>query len=43
MDELASPEYVIGPMRILTMSEMSFFHVTSARVPFANLDQVLDP
>ena len=30
-------------MRVLTIREMMFFHVASQPVPFANLDQVLDP
>jgi hypothetical protein len=43
MELEATPEFLIGPMRVLTMREMTFFHVASQPVPFVNLDQVLDP
>jgi len=39
----AAPEFLIGPLRVLTMREMTFFYVVSQPVPFADLDKVLDP
>ena len=43
MDPKATPEFVIGPMRVLTTREMSFFYVANKPTPFANLDRDLDP
>jgi effector-binding domain-containing protein len=41
--EQASPEFVIGQMRVLTMREMTFFYVTNQPTAFANLEGDLDP
>lgn len=41
--EQATSEFVIGPMRVLTQSEMTFFYVTNQPTAFANLDRDLDP
>ena len=43
METHATPQFVIGQMRVLTISEMSFFHVSSQPIPFSDLDKVLDP
>jgi hypothetical protein len=42
MEPQASPEFVIGQMRVLTMSETVFFYVTNQPIPFADLDRDLD-
>jgi effector-binding domain-containing protein len=42
MELQASPEFLIGQMRVLTMREMTFFYVTNQPTPFANLDRDFD-
>ncbi len=43
MEAETTPEFIISPMRILTMPATTFFHVTSSPTAFADLDNVLDP
>jgi hypothetical protein len=42
MQPIASPEYLISSMRVLTMPEMTFFSVACQPTAFANLDRELD-
>src|SRR6266536_1997543 len=42
MDPRATPDFLIGPMRVMTMSEMTFFYVTNRPTAFADLDRDLD-
>jgi effector-binding domain-containing protein len=43
MDLISAPEFLIGQMRVLTMSEMTFFYVTNLPTAFADLEKDLDP
>lgn len=43
MPTYATPEYLITPMRELTLPELTYFHVTTQPTPFAGLDKALDP
>ena len=43
MQSQPTPAFLITPMRVLTMPELTFFFVASQPVAFADLDQVLDP
>jgi hypothetical protein len=43
MDAQTPQDFVISPMRVLTLPEISFFHAASQPVAFSQLDQVLDP
>ena len=43
MEPQATPEFLIGQMRVLTMREMTFFYVTNQPIPFADLDKDFDP
>jgi effector-binding domain-containing protein len=42
MEARATPEFIISQMRVLTMPEMTFFHVTCPPTAFADLDRALD-
>ena len=39
----ATPEFIISPVRVQTLPEITFFYVTSEPIPFADLDKHLDP
>ena len=39
----ATPEFIISPMRVQTLPEITFFYVTSEPIPFSDLDKHLDP
>ncbi len=41
MEPQATPEFVIGQMRVLTMSAQTFFYVVNRPIPFTDLDQDL--
>ncbi|MCL5997712.1 MAG: hypothetical protein M1546_16890 [Chloroflexi bacterium] len=43
MEPQATPDFLIGQMRVLTMREMTFFYVTNQPVPFPDLDKDFDP
>jgi hypothetical protein len=38
-----TPEFIISPMRVETLPEITFFYVTSPPIPFADLDKYLNP
>ena len=42
MEPQATPEFLIGQMRVLTMSEETFFYVANKPTVFADLDKDLD-
>jgi len=42
MDSQATPEFLVGQMRLLTMREITFFYVTNQPTRFENLDRDLD-
>ncbi len=42
MDPQATPEFVIGQMRVLTMGEKTFFYVVNQPILFSDLDKDLD-
>ncbi len=42
MESQATPTFLIGHMRVLTMPEMTFFHVINRPTALANLDRDLD-
>ena len=41
MDTQATPEFIISPMRVQTLPEITFFYITSPPIPFADLDKHL--
>jgi hypothetical protein len=41
MEKQSAQDFMISPMRVLNMPEITFFYVISP--PTANLDEVLDP
>jgi hypothetical protein len=43
MTTQATPEFIISPMRVQTLPEITFFYVTSEPIPFTDLDKHLDP
>lgn len=43
MKSPTTPEFMISPMRVETLPEITFFYVTSLIIPFADLDKHLDP
>ena len=43
MESQAIPEFIISPVRVQTLPEITFFYVTSPPIPFADLDKHLDP
>lgn len=43
MNDQASPEVYISPMRLQTLPENEFFYVSGTPVPLADLDKVFDP
>ncbi len=42
MNNQSQPEFTISPARLMTMPEITFFHVTNQPTAFANLDRDLD-
>jgi len=40
---MATPEFLISQMRLLTAPEMTFFYVTNQPTTFAGLEKDLDP
>jgi effector-binding domain-containing protein len=43
MEPAIGPDFHISPMRLLTLREIVFFHVTNQPTALANLDRDLDP
>jgi effector-binding domain-containing protein len=43
MEMRATPEFIISPMRVQTLPEITFLYVTSEPIPFTDLDKYLDP
>lgn len=42
MEPQATPEFIISPMRVLTLPEINFFYVTGRPMPLADLDKDFD-
>ena len=42
MEPQAIPEFVISPMRVQTLPEISFFYIAGKPVPFSDLDKDFD-